>query len=271
MTRSSDFIPNYPRILHVDADIVAAFKPSGMHTHPVRDTDADTLLHFVGLQHPDVLVPQNPDKKLEGGLVHRLDQGTSGVVVFARNKNSWITLREHWKKKQVQKFYLAWTNGIFPFAEPIRIDLFLEHDPKSKKRMRIAETASGLKAETSFQRLKAYEKSSLVLIQIHTGVMHQIRVVLAFLGTPVLGDPVYLNYGLKAHYQKDKFKSSWGQSPALKESLFSSAGLDGVGLAQRLSEPRGDGLPEHGFFLHAQKLFIPSTRPFDVELPDFWK
>jgi len=150
---------------------------------------------------------QFPEKKLH--LLHRLDTGTSGVLLFAKSSKVFDEFRLKFKDREIQKHYLAWcaptpqpkllpSKTNFPFV----MNLPLAHHPKSKKRMIVLPEGvhrnyrgKPLQALTLLHEIRPIETAGIsayeMSIEIKTGVMHQIRVHLAHLGFPILGDPIY--------------------------------------------------------------------------------
>jgi 23S rRNA pseudouridine1911/1915/1917 synthase len=179
-------------VVHEDEHCCVFYKPSGMPSEPIAPGEKDTALNHA-LAH-------DPGLK----LLHRLDTGTSGLLAFARNEEAYQRLRLAWQQGRVRKFYRARVTTALPPPFPRLIDAPLGHDPKSSRRMIVAKPGrkirgkplparttllgcrplSGLESPTG---QAVYEVS----IELHTGVMHQIRVHLAWLGSPILGDGVY--------------------------------------------------------------------------------
>ncbi len=179
-------------IIYQDADLIVVPKPALVPTHPLSPfetgTLANTLVHFfpelcgVGL------------KSLEAGLIHRLDTGTSGILVAGRNQAAWSQLKQDLARRLWIKKYLLLVPGII---EPSVVTLPLAHHPGDRRRMvalREGEAAHRgriFPAETRFRVLKRFRDFSLLEADLITGVTHQIRVHLAELGHPVVGDPLY--------------------------------------------------------------------------------
>lgn len=235
-------------------DMIVVNKPSGQNTHPLKPTETDTALNAIVARYPTAATPATAERPLEGSLVHRLDGGTSGLLVCALKPETWSTLRTAWNERSVAKVYLAWLEG--ELRQAGTIECFLAHDPKSKKRMSVHATEPrGLKAwstRTSFSPVQVSlcdgKRVTASLIRIHTGVTHQIRAVSAALGHAVFGDPVY----------STAKTARLTMSPLETETsaLFRACAAE---LAKRpLSSPRLELLPAHGFFLHAFYLRSPA-------------
>jgi len=175
-------------ILWQDEDIVLINKPFGITVHPCPSCTNNTLIqrvitHFPILQQQDSLRP---------GIVHRLDKDTSGLMIIALNERVRIDLMQSFAEHTVRKEYLALVHGI-PEKEGIITEPIGRH-PKLKVKMAIVpENKGGKAAKSKYTVLYSnYEKNfSLLAIQIFSGRTHQIRVHMAHLGHPILGDSLY--------------------------------------------------------------------------------
>lgn len=170
-------------VLAETAAYVAVDKPGGMPSHPLDPRERGTVANALLARYPETAT-------LGGGLAHRLDTGTSGVLLAARSLEAWSLLRSAFRARTVEKRYLALVAGMAPRAA--RVEVPLAHDPADRGRMIAARP--GLRAwpaETTVERLAAGRGVSLVAVAMRTGVTHQIRAHLAHLGHPVLGDARY--------------------------------------------------------------------------------
>lgn len=133
-----------------------------------------------------------PEKTLEdyGLIVHRLDRGTSGVVILAKDQETQKFLRKQFQDRKAHKTYYAIVEGI-PKLETARIDLPIARDLKHPTTFRV--DPSGKPSETYYKAIKSSDKYSLLELKPTTGRTHQLRVHLKYLGHPILGDPVYGN------------------------------------------------------------------------------
>ncbi len=189
-----------PSVVYEDNELLVLNKPSGIPSAPLRTTESRTAVGFA-LHHCPAL-RQVGRGGLEPGILHRLDTATSGLLAFAKNNDAYEFWVQAWKARQVRKHYRA----IAPRPQrqlklPARLSILLAHDANSDKRMRVWSEQEpptrfrGKKLETVTWIRATREIAGTPLldfeIEIETGVMHQIRCVLASLGSPILGDPIY--------------------------------------------------------------------------------
>jgi 23S rRNA pseudouridine1911/1915/1917 synthase len=186
--------PELPlRIVHADAQVVVADKPAGMPSHPLKPGETGTAANGLVGRFPE-LASVGPAQR-EGGLVHRLDTDTSGLLLAARTDAAHQLLRAQFSARTVDKGYLALAQGeIHAGGE---IDLPLAHDPGDSRRVRAASDPdwaalhNARPALTRFTPLERRGGLTLLEVEIATGVLHQIRAHLAFIGHPLAGDPLY--------------------------------------------------------------------------------
>jgi 23S rRNA pseudouridine1911/1915/1917 synthase len=182
-------------LLHVDPQLVAVDKPAGMPSHPLQPGERDTVVNALVARHPEC-ADASADPR-EGGVVHRLDTFTSGVLLAARTPDAWRAVREAFSGREVDKRYLAVVTG--PVADEGEIDLPLRH---RGDHVEPALAGGGREALTDFRVLSRAADAALLEVRIRTGVLHQIRAHLASIGAPVLGDA---DYGGRAHPGLDRF------------------------------------------------------------------
>ena len=185
-------------IAYEDSELLVVDKPSGTPSVPHSSDEIETAVSFA-LAHCPALAGIG-GSALEPGLLHRLDTGTSGLLAFAKSQSGFDRLKQAWGSGEVKKTYRAIVHGQAP-GEATTHRLSLAHDAKSSKRMRVIEDGKTrdsqirgkpLATVTDIVRTHARKGDLADLeIQIHTGVLHQIRCTMAHLGAPVLGDPVY--------------------------------------------------------------------------------
>jgi 23S rRNA pseudouridine1911/1915/1917 synthase len=183
-------------VLYEDGDLIAVDKPAGMPSHALRADETDTVANFLLARFPEVAGIGT--HTLEAGLVHRLDTETSGVLLAARNAAAHRALRRQFRDRRVEKEYLAVVEGDVAHAGQIRTPI--AHAAHNRRKMRIAtaHTPGARPAETSYRPLEGFGDTTVLAVEIRSGVMHQIRVHLASVGHPVVGDPLYGHAGGRA-------------------------------------------------------------------------
>lgn len=170
-------------ILYEDEDILVINKPVGLVVHPAPGHWTGTFVNAL-VYHCRNLLFEKED--VRPGIVHRLDKDTSGVLIAAKNSYSQAQLIASFSKREVVKNYLAITIGN-PGHQTINAPI--GRHPKLRQKMAVLN--SGRAAVSHVETLKAGKQLCFVRVKIETGRTHQIRVHLNYLGTPVLGDPLY--------------------------------------------------------------------------------
>ncbi len=172
-------------VVFEDEDVIVVNKPQGMVVHPSKGHQSGTLVNALLFHCRDL---SGINGFLRPGIVHRLDKDTSGLLMAAKTDAAHVGLADQIKKRQVKREYLALVYGRPP-SERGTIDAPLGRHPRERKK--IAVSLKARKAVTHFQILEAFTEVSLLRLRLETGRTHQIRVHLAYIGHPVLGDPVY--------------------------------------------------------------------------------
>ncbi|MDP8257015.1 MAG: RluA family pseudouridine synthase [Candidatus Alcyoniella australis] len=174
-------------VLFEDCQMIVVNKAAGMVVHPAAGHSSGTLVNAL-LHHCEDL--SGIGGKLRPGIVHRLDKGTSGVMVVAKNDFAHNKLSLQFKEREVGKRYLAlcWSA---PRDDRGSVIQPIGRHPVDRQRMAVLEPGKGRFAHTDFRVLERHAQTSLLELVIHTGRTHQIRVHLAWLDCPVLGDELY--------------------------------------------------------------------------------
>ncbi len=173
-------------IVYEDADVIVINKPNDMIVHPTLSIVSNTLVNAI-LYHCQDLSGINGINR--PGIVHRIDKETSGLLMVAKNDLAHRSLSQQLKDHTVTRSYVALVHGEFPHNHG-RIDAPIGRDPKDRQKMTVRADNSK-DAITNFTVLERYPDYSLVECRLETGRTHQIRVHMAYIGHPVLGDPKY--------------------------------------------------------------------------------
>ncbi|MDD4909912.1 MAG: RluA family pseudouridine synthase [Candidatus Omnitrophica bacterium] len=174
-------------IMYEDKDVIVINKPSGLVVHPAPGNYEGTLVNALLFRYPDGLSRINP---LRPGIVHRLDKETSGVMLAARNDNAHIALARQFSRHTISRKYVAVVGGKVEFDEGL-IDLPIGRDKNNFRKMKAGFLDNTRPAQTRYRTLKRTASYSVLEISPKTGRTHQIRVHLAHMGHPVLGDKKY--------------------------------------------------------------------------------
>ena len=175
-------------IIYEDNDIIVVNKAKGMVVHPAVGNPDGTLVNAIMAHCKGNL--SGIGGELRPGIVHRLDKDTSGLLIIAKNDKAHLRISEQIQNREVKKTYLALVKGIVPENEAT-IKMPIGRSTKDRKKMAV--TSKGKEAITHFKVLERFEKYTYLEVNIETGRTHQIRVHMAEIGHPVVGDMVYSN------------------------------------------------------------------------------
>lgn len=175
-------------VVYEDNDIIVVNKPKGLVVHPANGNPDGTLVNAIMAMCKESL--SGIGGELRPGIVHRLDKDTSGLLIIAKNDAAHINISNQIKNREVKKIYIALVRGVIN-EEEATIDMPIGRSTRDRKKMTVAK--NGKQAVTHFKVIKRYPKYTLLEIKIDTGRTHQIRVHMAEIGHPVVGDMVYSN------------------------------------------------------------------------------
>jgi 23S rRNA pseudouridine1911/1915/1917 synthase len=173
------------RVLYEDSELAVLDKPAGLTVHPGAGRTTGTLAHHLLARYPEIVGVGGSGRP---GIVHRLDQGTSGVIVVARTAAAYHRLARAFAAREVSKRYLAIAYGE-PKPASGMIDAPIGRHASKRTEMTVRK--DGRPARTGYRTLGTRAGISLVELDLATGRTHQIRVHLKHLGHPLVGDPLY--------------------------------------------------------------------------------
>ena len=172
-------------VIFEDDYVLAVNKPAGMVVHPAYGHESGTLVNAILAHCPQTVNVGGADR---AGIVHRLDKDTSGVILIAKDVESHAALQRQFKRRRVKKIYLALVEG-HPSPRQGIIDAPIGRNKRQRKKMSVVRR--GREARTAYRVIEFFRDHSLLELEPETGRTHQIRVHLAWLGCPVVGDGIY--------------------------------------------------------------------------------
>jgi 23S rRNA pseudouridine1911/1915/1917 synthase len=168
-------------IIYEDDDLLILNKPSNLVVHPGAGNPDYTLVN--ALIHYDPNLKQLP----RGGLIHRLDKNTTGLIIIGKNPVAYNRLAKNMQERKIKRHYIALCQGRIISGNTI--DLPIDRDPRSRVKMAVCE--SGRRAVTHYRVNERFRAHTLINVELETGRTHQIRVHLNHSGYPLVGDPTY--------------------------------------------------------------------------------
>lgn len=170
-------------VVYADADVLVVDKPAGLVVHPGAGNPRGTLVN--ALLHYDASLANLP----RAGIVHRLDKDTSGLMVVARSLRAHASLIEQLSSRAVHRQYVAVVQG--PMVAGNTVDAPIDRHPRDRIRMAVVKEGGGREAITHYRVREKFRAHTLVECRLETGRTHQIRVHMAYVKHPLIGDPLY--------------------------------------------------------------------------------
>ncbi len=174
-------------IVFEDEHLLVVSKPAGMVVHPAAGHSAGTLVNAVLAHVPELTGIGGVQRP---GVVHRLDKDTSGLILLAKDDATHQWLQNQFKDRKVQKTYIALVDGA-PQTPTGRIEASIGRNSSRRKQMAVVPTGKGRESVSEYKVLQRFPDHTLIEVHPHTGRTHQIRVHMAFIGCPIVGDKVY--------------------------------------------------------------------------------
>lgn len=189
-------------IIYEDSDLIVIDKPAGMVVHPAYGNNSGTLANAL-LFHCNDLT--GIGGAIRPGIVHRIDKDTSGLIVAAKNEIAHRELAGQFAVHSIERSYRAFVYGLLKDDEGLISGNIGRHQ-QDRKKFAVVEEGKGKEAVTHYGLVGAYNELSFVELRLETGRTHQIRVHMAHLGHPVVGDPIYCHPRRASHIKEKKLK-----------------------------------------------------------------
>ena len=188
-TQPTDLVPeDIPlQVVFENKDLMVVDKPAGMVVHPAAGHSTGTLVHAALAHAPEM---EGIGGEQRPGVVHRLDKDTSGLILMAKNDRAHRWLQDQFRLRKVVKIYLALVDG-HPPTPTGRIEAPIGRDPAHRKQMGVVPLDKGRESETEYKTLESFSQFAFLEVHPLTGRTHQIRIHLAFIHCPIVGDTLY--------------------------------------------------------------------------------
>ncbi|MBI3950789.1 MAG: RluA family pseudouridine synthase [Acidobacteria bacterium] len=174
-------------IIYEDEDLIVINKPAGLVVHPGAGVGSGTLANALAYHFKQL---SRVSSSARPGIVHRLDKDTSGLLVVAKSDEGHEKLAAQWRRREVEKTYIGLVYGI-PTPAQGRIEAPVGRHPTQRIKMAVRPESKGRQALTLYQVIETFADAALLELQLRTGRTHQIRVHLAHIHHPIVGDDVY--------------------------------------------------------------------------------
>ncbi|MCA9836509.1 MAG: RluA family pseudouridine synthase [Trueperaceae bacterium] len=221
-------------VLYEDSEYLIVDKPAPMPVMPLRTSETETVLNFLIPHYPEL--QGVGDGGLKSALVHRLDNETSGCLMLARNQVAWERAREAIQAKESYKTYRAIVAGQLDGQGQERVLLEISSHRPAKVRLASQESKASRLCYLSWRVLQTFNSASLVEVDLGTGFLHQIRVIFAHMGYPLLGDTLYGQAQEKQRINRHMLHAS--RLKVLEREAYSPDPADFQSLLEQLSREK---------------------------------